>query len=268
MFRSPLTTTPSADVIERAKACIYRHIVSEPLQQPNVRVYSDLGFILLGAVVEAVVDQPLEEWAKQELWYPLGLNETQYRPLKAGTIDQTIPPTGLTRPRHPAPGQEHDYSVRQQTEQAFPGRVDDDTAYAMGGVAGHAGVLSSARDVAAFGARIFEEAQGAGRLGRPEVLAEMIQVDAPQIQPVRGLGFDYAHGPGSSAGRHLAMSESPSTFGHLGFTGCSLWIDPKRALSVALLTNRVFPSRQNVQQIKAFRPLFHDTLIDFLENRL
>ena len=112
--------------------------------------------------------------------------------------------------------------------------------------------------MAQFGWRLLEELKGAERLGNPIVLREMIQPDAGGEEPLRGLGFDHPSGPHSSVGRYMTRGGDLPTFGHLGFTGCSLWVDPVRQLSVALLTNRVFPSRQNVEGIKGFRPVFHD----------
>ena len=113
---------------------------------------------------------------------------------------------------------------------------------------------------------LLRELDGQGQVGVAEVLKEMVSIDKGGQAPFRGLGFDHALGPHSTAGTRMSENHSTPTFGHLGFTGCSLWVDPIRHLSVALLTNRVFPTRANVHGIKAFRPHFHDTLVAHIES--
>jgi CubicO group peptidase (beta-lactamase class C family) len=170
--------------------------------------------------------------------------------------------TGVCRPREPAPGQESlvpapDPSLPPDPR---PGEVDDDNAFAMGGVAGHAGLFGTARELATLGNVILEELNGAHRLAPQDVWEELARPD-PTPGSTRALGFDTPAPQDSSAGRHLAASRA---IGHLGFTGTSLWIDLTRHLAIALLTNRVHPSRANTQ-IKAFRPAFHDAVVEALE---
>jgi len=133
--------------------------------------------------------------------------------------------------------------------------VHDDNAWAMGGVAGHAGLFATARDVAGMGAAWLVALEGGEWL--PAELASRAIARRPLG---RGLGWDLKSEAGSSAGELMGSR----TFGHLGFTGCSLWIDPDRGLSVALLTNRVHPSRHG-EGIKELRPVFHDALVGALE---
>jgi CubicO group peptidase (beta-lactamase class C family) len=130
----------------------------------------------------------------------------------------------------------------------------------MGGVAGHAGVFSTPAEVAEFacmwmGARSFREAKGSEPLLKPESIAEFTR---QQPGTTRALGWDRPTPP-SSSGKFF----SPQSFGHLGYTGTSLWIDPERALAVALLTNRTWPDAKN-QAIKQVRPRFHDAIIEAL----
>jgi CubicO group peptidase (beta-lactamase class C family) len=256
---------PSADLIAASRAMIVRQVMASPLVHPSgKRVYSDYGFLALGMMIEAIVGQSLHDLTQEVIFPALGLECTTFRPIADMSIDESIPPTGLSRPRTPAAGQDGLYPLPEQPERAFPGWVDDDNAFAMGGVAGHAGVFSTASEVAEFGQRLLEERAGAGRLGKAEVLAEMLAPDEAGGEPLRGLGFDHPSGRCSSTGQLMSRGE-PSTFGHLGFTGCSLWVDPIRDLSVCLLSNAVFPHRKNLGRLRTFRPLFHDILIETLE---
>ncbi|MGC6492656.1 MAG: serine hydrolase domain-containing protein [Myxococcota bacterium] len=240
-------------------ASVLTQVCSARADADRRRVYSDLGFILLGATIEAVTQQPLHMAARELVLLPLGLSRTGYRPRASSAPDPSIAVTGLTRPRRPAPGQEALYTVPEQPDALVPGEVDDDNAWAMGGVAGHAGLFSTARDVARFGACLLEDLEGASHLASSATVRTFFAIDAPHLHPIRSLGFDRATPPRSSCGTRFGAGPLGAV-GHLGFTGCSLWIDLDRRISAALLTNRVFPTRENVA-IKTFRPAFHDTLI-------
>jgi CubicO group peptidase (beta-lactamase class C family) len=142
------------------------------------------------------------------------------------------------------------------------GEVDDDNAFVMDGVAGHAGLFGTADDVAAFGQAVLEERAGAGRLAPAERWAVALRRDAATPGSTSGLGF-YTRLPGdppgeSSAGRVVGAAD-PGAVGHTGFTGTSLWIDLARDLVVALCTNRVAGPRGRADaRIREFRPRFHD----------
>jgi CubicO group peptidase (beta-lactamase class C family) len=129
----------------------------------------------------------------------------------------------------------------------------------MDGVSGHAGLFGTATEVARFGQRVLEELGGAGRLA-PAALWERVVTPAPGS--ARGLGFDTPSGESSAAGRLLGRTP-PGGFGHLGYTGTSLWVDRARGVSVALLTNRTALGRENVR-IQEFRPAFHDAVFQAL----
>ncbi|AKU92490.1 serine hydrolase domain-containing protein [Vulgatibacter incomptus] len=232
-----------------------------PLEtRPGERcVYSDLGFILLGELLARASGIPFDALCQREIFTALALDDTAFRPLR----HRAIAPTGLLRPRPPAPGQEALLPDCSGVPEG-PGVVDDDNACAMGGVAGHAGLFSTARDVARWGAAILEERRGAGRLGRAEVLEVLLRPD-PHEGPPRALGFDLPSGERPSAGSKLGHGGPLGAAGHLGFTGCSIWLDFDRQLSVALLTNRVFPSRANVAGIQRLRPAFHDAVVEALD---
>ena len=135
------------------------------------------------------------------------------------------------------------------------GEVNDENATAMGGVAGHAGLFANALDVARFAHCML---QGGVPIFRPETVKQFTTRGASATGSY-ALGWDTPSAP-SQSGKHF----SPQSFGHLGFTGTSLWIDPKRELAVVLLTNRTWPDAAN-QKIKEIRPAFHDALIEALQ---
>lgn len=221
-----------------------------PLAGRGARRYSDLGFVVLGAILEKVADRRLDRLFDEEVAAPLGLASTAFRPLPARAEPRddrlAIAPTGDRRPRVPAPGQEERYAPGPPVDDA--GEVDDDNAWAMGGVAGHAGLFSTAEEVARWAEAIHEELGGAARLGRPALLRAIC---------AEGLGFDRPSDAESSAGTRFGRGGPQGAVGHLGFTGCSVWLDLDRRWSAVLLTNRVYPDRKN-EDIRSLRPRFHD----------
>ncbi|MCI0670438.1 MAG: serine hydrolase, partial [Myxococcaceae bacterium] len=242
-------------------------------------VYSDVGFILLGEALAAAHGGPLDAVFSERVRAPLGLmarfrrmsewaesGAAAHNPLtlslsrgergEAGERGRWAA-TGLSRPREPAPGQEGLWSLSEQP--SVPGEVDDDNAWAMDGVAGHAGLFSTAADVARFGQAVLEELEGAGRLAPADAWRRALTRDISISGSTRAMGFDTPSTEGSSSGRFL----STRAVGHVGFTGTSLWLDPERALVVALLTNRTLPGRRNLG-IRAFRPRFHDCVASLL----
>jgi CubicO group peptidase (beta-lactamase class C family) len=142
--------------------------------------------------------------------------------------------------------------------------VDDDNAWAMDGVAGHAGLFGTCEAVARFGQAVLGEIAGTGRLAPPSLWQDALRRDAETPGSTRALGFD-TRLPGdpagdSSAGRHLG-GVAPGAAGHVGFTGVSLWIDRGRDLVVALCTNRTALGRADTR-IRGFRQRFHDAAVD------
>lgn len=212
-----------------------------PLQAaPGERtVYSDIGFIVLGELLRRVADEGLDTFCQREIFGPLGMARTGFRPQLA--LKTSIPPT------------ENDTSFRHRVIQ---GEVHDENASVMGGVAGHAGLFAPAGDVARF-------AECMLRGGAPILRRETITVFlAPQPSQTgtntRGLGWDFPSQP-SQSGRYFTRT----SYGHLGFTGTSLWVDRERGLSVTLLSNRTWPERAS-QEIKRVRPAFHDAVVEAL----
>jgi len=229
---------------------------------PGARtLYSDIGFLLAGEMLAEAAGAPLDAvhariCEKLEVgthFHRLSTRGHDSRDPCLGRWDG-LPPTGALRPRPPAPGQENRWESLPG-EPSRPGEVDDDNAWVMDGVAGHAGLFGTATEVARFGHRILEELRGAARLA-PAALWERAVTPAPGTS--RALGFDTPSGESSAAGRFFGRT-SPGAFGHLGYTGTSLWVDRARAVSVALLTNRTALGRENLR-IQEFRPAFHDAV--------
>jgi serine-type D-Ala-D-Ala carboxypeptidase len=207
---------------------------------PGTRAeYSDIGFIILGVALERMADEPLELFCQREIFGPLGMAHTSFNPAPA--LRAGIPPTV------------DDVSFRKRVIQ---GEVQDENASVLGGVAGHAGVFSNAYDLAVFAHAML---QGGQPIVRPQTLAMFARRQETPPGTSRALGWDTPSSP-SQSGRHF----SARSFGHLGYTGTSLWIDPERELSVTLLTNRTWPDSTN-QAIKEIRPRFHDAIVEALE---
>jgi CubicO group peptidase (beta-lactamase class C family) len=211
---------------------VYRDTLS---YRPGARSrYSDFDMIVLGEVVAAVTDRPLDEALSRLVFGPLGMERTGFR--APGTVDPTAAPT------------ERDRVWRGRTLQ---GEVHDEAASVLGGVAGHAGLFSTAEDLSRFAFLLASggEAYGA-RLFRPSTLDRFTERVRLRSTYPTGLGWMLqATGRGySSAGSVFG----PRSFGHTGFTGTSIWVDPDQGLFVVLLTNRVHPTRRN-RKIRSVR---------------
>lgn len=223
-----------ADTPEEA----WRLVLATPLDTvPGVRfVYSDLGFILLGRLVERISGEPLAEYGPRHVFDPAGMRDTRYLPPASWR--------GRTAPTEQDPWR----------QRKLRGEVHDENAARLGGASGHAGLFSTATDLARF-ARLY---LNGGRLDGRQVLdSAMIRqfttVQNPTVS-LRALGWETPTGR-NSAGQRL----SRRAFGHTGFTGTSLWMDPERNLFVVLLTNRVNPTRQN-SRIGAVRSRLADAV--------
>ncbi len=227
----------------KGKADTLRMIFAEPLEsEPGTKmVYSDLGIILMAEIIERLTGRTLDELAKEYIFTPLGMNDSMYKPPKK--IWPQIAPT------------EFDAIFRKRLIQ---GEVHDENAFAIGGVSGHAGVFSTAPDLAAFCQMLLN----GGVYSHQRILkrATIAQFTAPQelAKGTRTLGW-VVPTEGSSSGHYF----SPHSFGHTGFTGTTIWIDPDRQIFVVLLTNRVNPTREN-HKIAEVRPALHDAIVQAL----
>jgi serine-type D-Ala-D-Ala carboxypeptidase len=263
-----LWTTPGRR--EKIARIANMRLVSTP---GMVTTYSDLGMIVVAAVMEAVTQEPLDEFLTREVFEPLGMRETVFNP-RALIAEQVIAARSTPLFALPlasaffepyklvfswAPAKlpaKPTFSLARiaPTEKDVPrGSVHDRNAAALGGVTGHAGLFSSVRDLAVFAQAMLEAANGRDA---PVASATTVNQFLQHPEPARrALGWDVARGERSSAG-HFFTEES---FGHTGFTGTSIWIDPKRELYVVLLTNRVHPSASNQKHI-AMRRAVHDAV--------
>ena len=220
-----------------------RRIFAEPLEyEPGTKVvYSDLGIILMAEIIERLTGKPLDQLANEYIFGPLGMKHSMYNPPK--DLWPTIAPT------------EFDSQLRHRLVQ---GEVHDENAYAIGGVSGHAGVFSTAPDLAAF----CEMLLNGGVYAHQRILrrATIAEFTAPQplANNVRTLGW-VVPTENSSSGHYF----SSHSYGHTGFTGTTIWIDPDRQLFVILLTNRVHPTREN-HKIAEVRPAVHDAIMKSL----
>ncbi|MBL8919141.1 MAG: beta-lactamase family protein [Myxococcaceae bacterium] len=235
------------------RAGVVRRILATPAERPvgASAVYSDVGFLLLGEAIAKVAGRPLDQVFTEEVARPLGL-EARFRRLSERPPGDDVISTGALRPRPPAPGQEGQWECPQW--RGCDGEVDDDNAWVLDGVAGHAGLFATAADVGRFGQAVLD-----GWLVSPEGWAR----DRVTPASTRTFGFDTPSDDAPSCGPRFGRKGPRAAIGHLGFTGTSLWIDLDRALVVALLTNRVIFGRENVQ-IRQFRPRFHEAVLDAL----
>ncbi len=218
-------------------------IFVEPLEyEPGTKVlYSDLGIILMAEIIQRLTGQPLNELAEHYIFEPLHMQNSMYLPPKK--LWPEIAPTEI------------DNQLRHRLIQ---GEVHDENAFAIGGVSGHAGVFSTSPDLAAFCQMLLN----GGVYGHRRILkrSTIVEFTVPQAlaKNSRTLGW-VVPTEGSSSGHYF----SSHSYGHTGFTGTSIWIDPDRQLFVVLLTNRVNPTREN-HKIAEVRPAVHDAVIEAL----
>ena len=205
-----IASTPA----EAREAVIQTPLVCEP---GRCYEYSDLGADMLGFVVEAAAGKPLDQFLHERVFEPLGMNDTFFRP--ADSLKTRVAPTEVAPPRG--------YPLQ--------GEVHDENAFALGGVAGHAGLFSSAADLAVFAQMMLN----GGEYNGTRLFADStVALFTKRAAGTRALGWDTCGGSGS-CGEYLGED----AYGHTGFTGTSLWIDPDRDMFVVLLTNRVHEAR-------------------------
>ncbi|MCY3698533.1 MAG: serine hydrolase [Gemmatimonadetes bacterium] len=235
----------------------------EPGDDGDPTVYSDIGFMTLGFLIEEIAGQPLDYYLHESVFRPLGMTETWFEPPRS-LYRRTAPTEVDTVYRH----------------RHVHGEVHDENAHALEGVAGHAGLFSSARDLSKFAAWILAAAREGRELAAaarpppgpytrsfsarldspsPATLARFVARAAPASS--RALGWDTPSGR-SSAGDYFGED----AFGHTGFTGTSFWVDPELDLFVVLLTNRVNPTRDNRKHI-ALRRAVHDAVATSIRDR-
>ncbi len=228
---------------------MFRRVLEEPLvAQPGAQeIYSDLGFLLIGGILERAAGLPLDRLFEEEIARPLKLDRIGYRRVRRGSAE--------AGGGEPIAATEYCAWRRRILE----GDVHDENCYVMGGVAAHAGLFATAADLDRVAAEIFRGLQGHSALFSRSALGIYLQRQGGPAGGTWALGWDTPSDRGSASGRHY----SKYSFGHNGFTGTSLWMDCDRGISVVLLTNRVHPSREN-EAIRELRPLVHDAVFEEL----
>ena len=230
------------------------HLIrDEPLSGPvgAQSQYSDLGFMLLGFAVERVAGCSLAVLCGERIYDPVGAGPLFF-------IGRHGNPVGGAKGRPVdlalvAPTEDHAWRG-----QILRAEVHDENAYALGGVAGHAGLFGTADAVLTMSGCWLNSYLGRESVLRPELVRRFVSRQKGPADSSWALGWDTPSAPSSSGTRF-----SPASFGHLGYTGTSVWIDPVAELEVVLLTNRIHPTRTN-EKIREFRPLIHDTIYEEL----
>ena len=236
---------------QSARDFIYAQIQREKAEyEPGAgALYSDLGFMLLGALIEDMSGTSLDQYCWNKIYRPLGLqaigfiNLEALRQIKDETATEMIAPTE----RCPWRGR------------ILCGEVHDDNAYAMGGVAGHAGLFAPIDEVDRLVSTLVECHAGAHPFLPADVVRDFWTVNTAVPDSTWACGWDTPSPQGSSAGEFF----SSRSIGHLGFTGTSVWIDLERNIHIIMLSNRVHPRREN-EKLTAFRPILHNAVMKTL----
>ena len=231
-----------------AREYIYAQVLREQLEAAPGRktVYSDLGFMLLGAVVEKMSGLALDQYCQKQIFRPLALDDTAFINLEKRRWRDAELEESRFAPTERCPWR----------KRVLCAEVHDDNAYAMGGVAGHAGLFSTVDDLH----RLVSCLTACYRGDCAFLPASLVQAfwtrDGSVVGSTWALGWDTPSAQNSSAGNLF----SPLSVGHLGFTGTSVWIDLENNIHVIVLSNRVHPNRKN-ETIKAFRPALHNAVM-------
>jgi len=225
-------------------------IMQEPLSTPpGARsLYSDLGFILLGVLVERASGSSLAAYCRQAVFEPMGASLFFLGRGAAGSGGAAVPDAALIAPTEDDPWR----------GRVLRGEVHDENAHALGGAAGHAGLFGTAVAVSDVVGHWLDGYKGRSRVLPSDLVKRFTARQGGIAGSSRAMGWDTPSAPSSSGGRFSAVS-----FGHLGYTGTSIWVDPTQELEVVLLSNRVHPTRRN-EAIKQFRPLIHDLIYEKL----
>lgn len=203
-------------------------------------VYSCLGMITLQQVIEKITGESMDKFLTRKVYKPIGMLRTMYNPAEAYIKDCV-------------PTEKDDYWRMT----VLQGKVHDEAAYLLGGVSGNAGLFSTGKDISIFLQMLLQKGSyNNHRYIKPETVEMWTKVQNP-ANSTRGLGWDTKSPEGSSAG-HLFSADS---YGHTGFTGTSVWVDPERELFAVLLTNRVHPTRNN-NKLSRVRSYVHDAIVE------
>jgi len=234
-----------------AESFVFERVHREkPLAPSGNRVlYSDLGFIVLSEIVEQISGRSFDRFCQERIFQPLGLDSTFFVDLTQLHARRFQPDLKKVAPTENCPWR----------KKIICGEVHDDNAYAMGGVAGHAGLFSPARDIHRYLSRLRRCYDGKDSFLPADLVKEFLKRDETVSGSTYALGWDTPTPTNSSSGGQF----SPLSVGHLGFTGGSIWWDLEKNCSITLLTNRIHPSRNN-NKIRDFRPTIHDLIMQTL----
>jgi CubicO group peptidase (beta-lactamase class C family) len=238
----------SKDAVPIPMDAIAHRVLEEPLEAlPGKReIYSDLGFLLLGSILERASGLPLDVLFLEEIAGPLGLRRIGFR-RRSRDLDARS-------------GEEEVFAATEDCPwrgRILVGEVHDENCHLLGGVGGHAGLFSTAEELDRIAAELFHGFRNRSDLLSLEILKTFFQRQNTGSPGTWALGWDTPSEQDSASGSHY----SPNSFGHNGFTGTSLWMDFDRSISVVFLTNRVHPSRENAS-IRALRPQVHDAVFE------
>lgn len=230
---------------------VYAEIFRAKLEHMPGKVtkYSDVGFILLGHVLEVITATPLDKLSARNIFKPCKLKNS-------GFIDLVSVRRKIIEPMHDLIAATADCPWRRRI---LCGEVHDDNAWAMGGIAAHAGLFTTAMDVHLIASELIAAYHGRGSLVSKQVVRHFWKRSDIVPGSTWSLGWDTPTLGSSSSGKYF----NPDSVGHLGYTGCSIWIDPSRELDVILLSNRVHLSNDN-RLMQGFRPVIHDLVMESL----
>jgi CubicO group peptidase (beta-lactamase class C family) len=245
-LRPDIPSYRAFDSVKNKAQGVMNEIYNDSLVYPTgtKMVYSDLNFILMGKIIEKVTGLRLDKFCEKYIFKPLGMKNTMFNP--PDSLVYRIAPT------------EYDNYWRHRQ---IRGTVHDETSQLLGGVAGHAGLFSTAGDIAKLLQMLLQKGEYRGKRYIKASTVEMFVKKQSDLS-TRALGWDTKSPEHSSAG-HLFSNIS---YGHTGFTGTSVWTDPTRNLFVVFLTNRVYPTRKN-NKIRKVRPKVHDAVIRAIEKK-
>lgn len=255
-------------------ACFNEDLLSEPGEKI---LYSDIGYMILGELLEQAGSEPLDALFSQMVTKPLNLHDTFFMRTIGAPISTSSRHTTTSADQH-VPTPKHGLPKERRTreygehlrfaptedcpwrDRVIHGEVHDQNAYALGGVAGHAGVFSTARDLHRFVLELTNSYNGKSNWIPKDIVHQFLSTNKTKPAGVEYvLGWDRPSKRNSSSG----LNFSANSIGHLGYTGCSTWIDLEKDFWIILLTNRIHPTPMN-EKIKAFRPMIHDLIYDEL----
>lgn len=234
-----------------AKQYVFTQIHREkPVSPTGVQsLYSDLGFMVLGEIAESISGRTLDRFCQDRIFKPLDLKSTSFIDLTQGRTRRLQAGEEMIAPTEDCPWR----------KKVLCGEVHDDNAYAIGGVAGHAGLFSSARDIHQLLACLNGCLRGSDSFLPQALIQEFLSRDESVKNSTYALGWDTPSENKSSSGKYFSFH----SVGHLGFTGTSIWWDLEKNCHVVLLSNRVHPTRKN-EKIREFRPYIHDVIMKTL----